>query len=84
MKTSGKPLEKLKEKTMLEPTRVTVQITMTDEITGLRATTQYMLSQAIYYMNGASEFHSQNVGWTYQKLDDAVQEHLKNWKGDNQ
>lgn len=84
MKTSGKPLEKLKEKAMLEPTSVTVQITMTDEITGLRTTTQYTLSHAIYYKNGASEYHSQNVGWTYQKLDDAVQEHLKNEEGDKQ
>ena len=63
---------------MLEPTRVIVEISMTDEITGLRTSTRYSLIEAIHHKLGPSAFHSANVDWTYQKLDFAVQEHLKN------
>lgn len=63
---------------MLEPTRVIVEITMVDEITGLRVSTRYSLNEAIYSNIGPSEFHSENVSWMYQKLDSAVHEHLKN------
>lgn len=67
---------------MLEPTRVIVEVSMIDEITGLRTSTRYSLIEAIHHKLGPSEFHSQNVGWAYQKLDFAVQEHLKN-EGNN-
>lgn len=67
---------------MLEPTRVTIEVSMTDEITGLRTSTRYRLIEAIYHKLGSSEFHSENVGWIYEKLDAAVQEHLKN-EGNN-
>lgn len=62
---------------MLEPTRVTVEITMTDEITGRISKTRYRLNQAIDYINGASEYHAQNADWVYQSLDSAVRVHLK-------
>lgn len=63
---------------MLEPTRVIVEISMIDEITGLRTRTRYSLKEAIYSNIGPSEFHSENAAWIYQKLDAAVHEHLKN------
>ena len=63
---------------MLEPTRVIVEISMIDEITGLRISTRYSLIEAIYHELGPSEFHSENAAWTYQRLDAAVHEHLKN------
>lgn len=63
---------------MLEPTRVIVEISMIDEITGLRTRTRYSLKEAIYSNIGPSEFHVENVNWMYQKLDSAVHEHLKN------
>lgn len=62
---------------MLEPTKVIVEITMTDEITGRSSKTRYGLHEALYYVNGAAEFHADYMDYVYGNLEHAVRVHLK-------